>query len=185
MSRIALLEPPYSAEIQATFDQIMPPGVPPLTLFRAIATSERAWKKFRSGSLLDRGPLSLRDREIVIDRTCALTGCEYEWGVHVSAFAAAARLTENEVAATMAEPADAECWSLAERALIAAVDALHERARLSDAEFAALAAHYDCDQILETILLAGFYHTVSYVCGALDLSLEQTAARFHRRTVGA
>jgi hypothetical protein len=43
MSRIELLEPPYAPEIQASFDQIMPPGVPPLTLFRAIATSERAW----------------------------------------------------------------------------------------------------------------------------------------------
>ena len=50
----------------------------------------RAWDKFRAGSLLDRGPLSLREREIVIDRTCALTGCEYEWGVHVALFAKAA-----------------------------------------------------------------------------------------------
>lgn len=183
MSRIAPLDPPYAADVQASFDQIMPPGAPPLVLFRAIATSERAWRKFRAGSLLDRGPLSLREREIVIDRTCALTGCEYEWGVHIAAFAAAAGLTEAEIAATVAEPADAPCWSLAERALIAAADALHQRSRLSDAEFAALAAHYDREQILEIILLAGFYHTVSYVCGALDLPLEEAAARFPQRAV--
>src|SRR4051812_29406070 len=53
----------------------------------------RAWEKFRGGSLLDRGPLSLREREIVIDRTCALNGCEYEWGVHVATFSDAAHLT--------------------------------------------------------------------------------------------
>ena len=120
MSRIAPLESPYSADIQADFDRIMPPGVPPLVLFRTIATSERAWKKFRAASLLDRGPLSLREREIVIDRTCALTRCEYEWGVHVAIFAQAAKLTGEQVRATVLEPADAPCWSEGEQALIKA-----------------------------------------------------------------
>jgi alkylhydroperoxidase family enzyme len=178
MSRIAPLDPPYPSEIQTHFDQIMPPGAPPLVLFRTVATSERAWRKFRAGSLLDRGPLSLRQREIVIDRVCARTGCEYEWGVHVAAFAGAARLTDAEVAATVLASADAGGWSPAERALVAAVDALDARARLSDAEYGALATHFDDDQILEIILLAGFYRTVSYLCGALDLPLEPGAARF-------
>src|ERR1700693_2358355 len=113
MSRIAPLEPPYAPEIQGQFDRIMR-GAPPLMLFRVIASNSRAWEKFRSGSLLDRGPLSLREREIVIDRTCALTGCEYEWGVHVAAFAAAAHLTDEQVRATVVEAADAPCWSAGE-----------------------------------------------------------------------
>lgn len=54
MPRIAPLEPPYPADIQANFDAIMQ-GAPPLMLFRTLATSERAWRKFRAGSLLDRG----------------------------------------------------------------------------------------------------------------------------------
>ena len=41
-------------------------GAPPLMLFRIVASHPRAWEKFRAGSLLDRGPLSLREREIVI-----------------------------------------------------------------------------------------------------------------------
>ncbi len=93
MPRIAPLPAPYPAEIQGHFDQVMPPGVPPLVLFTTLASSERAWKKFRAGSLLDGRLISLREREIVIDRVCARAGCEYEWGVHISAFAAAARLT--------------------------------------------------------------------------------------------
>ena len=105
-------------------------GAPPLMLFRVMAGNARAWEKFRAGSLLDRGPLTLREREIVIDRTCALTGCEYEWGVHVATFAAAAHLTEEQVRATVLGGADAPCWSAAEQALIAAVDALHARATL-------------------------------------------------------
>ena len=177
MSRIAPLEPPYDPEIQGQFDRIMR-GAPPLLLFRVVAGQPRAWEKFRAGSLLDRGPLSLRAREIVIDRTCALTGCEYEWGVHVATFAAAAQLTDEQVRAIVRGAADAPCWPASEQALIAAVDALHRRATLTDAEFAALSAHYDDAQIFEIILLCGFYRTVSYLANGLALPLEEKAARF-------
>ena len=153
-------------------------GAPPLMLFRVVASNARAWEKFRAGSLLDRGPLSLREREIVIDRTCALNGCEYEWGVHVATFAEAAQLTEAEIRATVYEGADSPCWSPAERALISAVEALHARSTLSDAEFSALASHYDDAKIFEIILLCGFYRTVSYLANGLRLPLERKAERF-------
>ena len=177
MSRIAPLDPPYASEIQGQFDRIMR-GAPPLMLFRVIAGNVRAWEKFRAGSLLDPGPLSLREREIVIDRTGALTGCQYEWGVHVAMFAGPAGLTDEQVRATVLGKADAPCWSVAEQALIAAVDALHHRATLSDAEFTALSSHYDDAKIFEIILLCGFYRTVSYLANGLALPLEQKAARF-------
>jgi alkylhydroperoxidase family enzyme len=177
MSRVAPLEPPYSPEIQGQFDRIMR-GAPPLVLFRVMASHRRAWEKFRAGSLLDPGPLSLREREIIIDRTAALTNCEYEWGVHVTTFAEAAHLTEEQVRATVLGRADAPCWSAAEQALIATVDALHHRATLSDAEFKALSAHYDDAKIFEVMLLCGFYRTVSYLANGLALPLEATAARF-------
>ncbi len=177
MSRLAPLAPPYAPEIQQQFDRIMR-GAAPLLLFRTIARSPRAWEKFSAGGLLDRGPLTLREREIVIDRTCARTGCEYEWGVHIAAFAAAARLTDEQVRATVLGEAADSCWSAAEQALLSAVDALHARATLSDAEFAALSAHYDEAQILEIMLLCGFYRTVSYLANGLALPLEESAARF-------
>jgi alkylhydroperoxidase family enzyme len=177
MSRVAPLDPPYALDIQQQFDRIMR-GAPPLMLFRVMAGHARAWEKFRAASLLDRGPLSLREREIVIDRTCALNKCEYEWGVHVAIFAAPAELDETQARATVLEGADAPCWSEAERALIAAVDALHHRATWSDAEFGALKAHYDEDKILEIILLCGFYRMVSYLANGLALPLEEKAARF-------
>ncbi|TYO65265.1 carboxymuconolactone decarboxylase family protein [Bradyrhizobium hipponense] len=177
MPRIAPLGPPYPPDIQVQFDRIMR-GAPPLMLFRVMAGHTRAWDKFRAGGLLDPGPLSLRQREIVIDRTCALNKCEYEWGVHVAVFAGPGKLTEDEVRATVHGDARSACWSPAEQALIAAVDALHHRATLTDTEFAALAAHYDEAQILEIMLLCGFYRTVSYLANGLRLPLEEIAARF-------
>ena len=175
--RVAPLQPPYPPQIQEQFDRIMR-GAPPLVLFRVMAGHARAWDKFRAGGLLDPGPLSLRQREIVIDRTCARTGCEYEWGVHVTTFAEAAHLTEQQVRATVLGAATDACWSKEEQALIAAVDALHDRATLSDAEFTALSAHYDEAKIFEIMLLCGFYRTVSYLANGLALPLEEKAARF-------
>ena len=175
--RLVPLLPPYPPDIRQHFDRIMR-GAPPLMLFRVMAGHARAWDKFRAGSLLDRGPLSLREREIVIDRTCALNGCEYEWGVHVAVFAGPAKLSEDEVRATVLGDPTSACWSPAEQALIAAVDALHHRATLNDEEFAALSAHYDEAQILEIMLLCGFYRTVSYLANGLKLPLEEDAARF-------
>lgn len=177
MPRIEPLAAPYPAEVQAHFDAVMR-GAPPLVLFTTLASSERAWRKFRAASLLDGRLLSLREREIVIDRACARSGCEYEWGVHVAAFAAASKLTREEIGATLQVPLDRAKWSPREAALIATVDALHERAKLSDAEFAELKAHFDNDQIQEVLLLCGFYRTVAYIVGGLDLPLEATAARF-------
>jgi alkylhydroperoxidase family enzyme len=175
--RIAPLDPPYAPEIQAQFDAILR-GAPPLVLFRVLAKNTRTWQKFRDGGLLDKGALALRQREIVIDRTCALNGCEYEWGVHVAILANAAELSDEQVKATVRGDADATCWSAAEQALLHVVDALHQRATMSDAEFNALAVHYNEAQIVEIIMLCGFYRTVSYLANGLQLPLEANAARF-------
>src|SRR4051812_17050368 len=176
MSRIEPLSPPYDADVQESFDRIA--DAEPLVLFRTMATSERAWGKFRAGSLLDRGPLSLRHREILIDRTSARAGCEYEWGVHVAIFAERAGLTGEQVAATVGGGPDDACWTPAEAALIGLADALHERARLSDAEWVGLRAHFSEAEILEALMVCGFYRTVAYLANGLDLPLEPGAARF-------
>src|SRR2546426_9133037 len=61
--RVEPVAPPYPPELQKVFDSIMPPGVPPLALFTTLARVPRIWERFRAGSLLDRGPVSLRSEE--------------------------------------------------------------------------------------------------------------------------
>src|SRR5919106_2987537 len=116
MPRITPAEPPYEPEIAAALERIMPAGVPPLVLFRTMARSPRVFARMFAGGLLDKGPLSLRQREIVIDRTTARLGCEYEWGVHIALFASKVGFGETEIAATVNGPAPAACWSHAEQA---------------------------------------------------------------------
>ena len=175
--RVEPIEPPYPPELQAVFDQIMPPGVPPLSLFTTLARVPRVFARFRAGSLLDRGPLPLRHREIVINRTCGRCGCAYEWGVHVAYFAERAHLTPAQVEATFRGAAGDPAWNAEERLLIRLVDELHDTSNISAELWQALAAAFTVDQIFELIALTGFYHTVSFFANGLRLAPESGAAQ--------
>jgi alkylhydroperoxidase family enzyme len=176
--RIEPAAPPYPAEIEAALARLMPPGVPPLRLFRTLAHNPRVLSRFLAGGLLDRGSISLRQRELVILRTTARCGSEYEWGVHVAFFAEKAGLSREEVSATCAAEPPAGVFSAVERAILALCDALHERAQATDALWRSLAAQLEPAQLLELLVLAGFYHTVSFVTNACRIELEAGAARF-------
>lgn len=184
MPRIEPLAKPYPPEFDAAMQALMR-GADPLVLFTTLAKHDRAWTKFRGGSLLDReSPLAMRQREIVIDRTTARCGCEYEWGVHIAGFAARAGLTPEQIDATANGNASSSVWIDEEAALIATVDALLDRRKLTDGEWAALRAHFNEAQALEVIQLVAFYHGVALICGALDLPLEANAARFPAAATG-
>src|SRR5712672_1963750 len=161
--RIAPLESPYPEPVQAALDRIMPEGVPPLALFRTLARNERVFLRLMAGGLLDRGSISLREREIVIDRTCARCGSEYEWGVHVAFFAERVGFSPER-----------------ERLLLRLADELHDRAQVSDELWAALREHFAEEQLIELVALTGFYHLISFLTNALRIPLESYGARFPR-----
>lgn len=178
MPRIAPAEAPYPPAIATELERIMPKGMEPLVLFRTMARNSRVFGKMFAGGLLDKGSLSLRQREIVIDRTTARLGCEYEWGVHVALFAERVALDADQVAALVHGPADAACWARDEQALLASVDDLVDHRTITAATWIGLMEHFDETQILETIALVGYYHTISFLCRGLELPLEAYAARF-------
>jgi alkylhydroperoxidase family enzyme len=175
-ARIAPLEAPYSEPVAAALARIMPAGVPPLALFRTLAVNERVFLRLMAGGLLDRGSITLRERELVIDRTCARCGSEYEWGVHVAFFADKVGLTAAQVAATAG--ADEAALPAREQLLLRLADELHDRAEVSDALWEALRAHWSEAQLIELIALAGFYHLISFLANALRIPPETYGARF-------
>lgn len=183
-ARIASAEPPFSKPVQETLDRLMPPGVPPLTLFTMLARDERLFSRFMGGGLLDKGQLTLRQREIVIDRVTAQCGSEYEWGVHAAFFAERAKLSEDELYSLVHGGADDACWTEEnERTLIRVCDALHNRATVSDDLWNGATEHFSETALLEIIMLAGFYRTVSYLTNATTLPLEAFAKRFPEKKV--
>jgi alkylhydroperoxidase family enzyme len=178
--RIVPAEPPYSDAVAAAFARVMPEGVPPLVLFRALAVNERVFLRVMAGGLLDRGSLSLRDREIVIDRTCFRCGSEYEWGVHVAFFGPRAKLTDAEIRDLCAADPDATSFGARERLLLRMCDELHATSTVSEALWSALRAEWSDEQLVELVVLAGQYHAIAYATNALRLPLEPFGARFAR-----
>jgi alkylhydroperoxidase family enzyme len=179
MPRLAPLAEPHPPAVAEELARMMPPGVPPIALFRTVAHNPRVLSRWRGGSLLDRGSISLRGREIVILRTTARLGAEYEWGVHVAYFAAKAALGEGERAATV--HGGTEAWSGAEATLVRIVDALVDDATLGDALWAEAAAHFSPAQLVEILSLVGFYHLVSFVVNATGVAREPGTPGFPPR----
>src|SRR5580704_11151916 len=100
MTRIPAVEPPYQGRVGDQLQKMMPPGVPPILLFRTFVRNlsmAEAMVTWGSYELSKRLSLSMRDREIVIDRTCARCQCEYEWGVHVAFFANRVGFTSKQI----------------------------------------------------------------------------------------
>jgi alkylhydroperoxidase family enzyme len=164
-------------EVEAAIAAVMR-GNPPLVLFTTLARDKRLFGKFFGGGLLDRGHLTLREREIVIMRTTALNGAEYEWGVHVTGYGDAAHLTREQTVSLTTGGPDDLCWTEPESTLIRLADALHLEAEVDDQLWSALRQHHSEEAVLELLLLAGFYRTTSYLVNGLRLPLEPGAARF-------
>ena len=177
-ARISPAVAPFSPEIQGLLDRTMPPGVPALSLFTTLARDERLFRKLFAGGLIDRGNLTLRQREIVIDRTTALCRSEYEWGIHVSFFAQRVSLDEPQLRSLVHGKAEDECWRDDDRLLIRMCDELHATCTLSDMLWSELQAKYTDGALLELLMLAGNYRMISYLTNALHLPLETFGARF-------
>lgn len=171
--------PPHDPEVEALLDRYPRQNGELLGLFRVFARSPRLLAKLGAAGLLDRdSPLTLAERETVILRVTARLGCEYEWGVHVTAFGRAAGFSPAQLEGTQAAEVDPALWPAPLELLLRVVDALLEHSRLPDELRDALQTRFETPQQLEVFALVGFYHTVSSIAGNAELPLEPWAARF-------
>lgn len=172
------VDEPYSDEVAGILETYPKRDGYILQVFRVFANSSRFLRKGVL-NLLDReSPLSLRHREIVILRVTANLECEYEWGVHVTAFQDAGGFTPRQIAATRNSDASEDCWSEEEKVLIEVVDGFCSAGKLCEKTRAAFERLWSLEQQLEIMALCGNYHTVSFVANTARLSLEPFAARF-------
>jgi alkylhydroperoxidase family enzyme len=176
--RITPIDPPYEPSIAETFARIMPPGRQPLKLFRTMARNPRILQRLFAGNLLDKGAIAIRDREIMILRTCIRCGSEYEWGVHVAFFAKHTGLSSAQIASMTGNEPASGIWPAREELLIRLADELHDTASVSDALWDRLTGHFTPEQMLELIALAGYYHTIAFITNAVRIEVEDYAPRF-------
>jgi alkylhydroperoxidase family enzyme len=175
MPRLNPLAPPYSAEAAAALAQ-MPADI---ALFRTVAHNPRVLTRWKEGGLLDKGSITLRQRELVILRTTALLKAEYEWGVHVAFFAAKAGFTPADIAATV--HGQASSWQSEEAMLIRLVGALVHNAAIDDVLWREASVYFDAAQMVEIISLVGFYHMVSFTVNATGVAREPGTPAFPSR----
>ena len=181
MTRIAPLEAPFEPDVATRLGKMMPGGAAPIALFRtfvrnmAMAEAMGGWGGYELSKRLS---LSTRQRELVIDRVTARCGCEYEWGVHIAFFADHVGLTMPQQRSITHGSGDDPCWPAEEATLLRAVDELHDDADISDSTWDALTAFLSDEQLLDLLMLAGWYHAISFAANAARVPLEDGAPRF-------
>jgi alkylhydroperoxidase family enzyme len=176
--RIEPVSPPYDEETAAALDRLGPP----LSIFKVMARRpDRAhgiagWGRYY---LSRQCALSLRHRELLILRTTARCGAEYEWGVHVQVFAEKAGLTGAQIRSVTSGRPDDACWTdPADRAVLHAADVLDRDCDLTDADWIWLTSHVGEEGAVDTLLICGWYRAISYLARATRLPAEPCAPEF-------
>lgn len=169
------MSPPYDAATAKALDALRG-RVDPLAVFRVLARrpdraeAVHAWGRYY---LSPRLSLSLRHRELVIDRTTARCGSSYEWGVHVAVLAERVALTPEQARSTAVGGPDDVCWTdRGDRAVLRAVDGLVDRHDLGDDEWDELVRAVGEEGAVDLLLLCGWYHAISFLTRVLRLPSE-------------
>jgi 4-carboxymuconolactone decarboxylase len=172
-----LPEDERSEDVAALLDPIKVDGRD-LNIFATLVRHPRLFKRWSAfgGSLLYRGELPARDRELLILRTAWNCRAEYEWGQHVR-IARTVGVSDAEIDRVLDGP-DAPGWTSPEAALVRGADELHQENRISDATWAALAAHFDEHQLIEICMVVGQYHLVAFTLNSLGVEREPGVAGF-------
>jgi alkylhydroperoxidase family enzyme len=113
--------------------------------------------------------LETRDVEIVVLRSAWLCTCGYVWGEHVR-FGKNAGLTTQEIA-WLADESSRAGWNPRDQALVRLAEELHETAHVADETWAALAAHFTQQQLIELLMVVGSYHQVAFLYNAMRVRL--------------
>lgn len=135
-----------------------------------------------NGTLLDRGTIEPRLRELVILRVAACTGSEYEWLQHVR-IGRGLGITDAELDAIRGVVERA--WPALESDLLAATDELLERHRVSDATWARLAATLTERQLIELVFVVGSYACLAMVFESCGIELDPELVDYPAPRLGA
>lgn len=144
----------------------------PMNIFRTLAHNTRVLKRFNDlgGSLLFRGTLPARERELVILRVGWNCQSVYEFGQHIL-IGKEAGISDQEVSA-LCKPIQAHDWSAKDSALISAADDLCADDCVSDETWNRLTPDWTEEQLVELLVVAGFYRLVSGFLNSAGVQLD-------------
>ncbi len=130
----------------------------------------RAFGPFAQAVLFE-GGLSRRNVELAVLRMGWNCQARYEFGQHTM-FGLAHGITQPEISA-VTRPLSEHPWSDEDRILLQMVDDLHADDCVSDATWAELEKHFSHSEIIEFIMAAGCYRTVSCLLNSCGVQLDE------------
>ena len=145
--------------------------MPDLNIFKTLAKHPKLGDRFGrfGGWLLYRGTVPARERELVILRVGWRSGSVYEFGQH-TVIGGQAGLSAEEIGRLAAE--DVEDWPDDDRALVEMVDDLCSTNTVSDRVWERLAGRWSEAELMELLMVAGYYRLVSGFLNATGVQLD-------------
>ncbi len=143
----------------------------PLNIFATLAHAPKMLDAVlhMGGFLLSGKGIPAREREIVVLRVGWRAGSVYEFGQH-TVLGTQAGLTEAEIERLTEEGLDG--WDEGDRHLVAMADDLHADDKVADSTWAGLAERWNETQLVELLVLAGFYRLVSGFLNSAGVELD-------------
>jgi 4-carboxymuconolactone decarboxylase len=143
----------------------------PVAILRVLANHPRCMEPFLGwANFVAFSDLSRRHQELLALRTVWLRQSEFEYGHHVE-YARRAGLSDEELAWVVVGPSAAG-WDDTDRALLTAADELFADTQISDATWAALAARFTTNELIEIPIIVGQYSMLSMIANGLGVVLE-------------
>jgi alkylhydroperoxidase family enzyme len=120
--------------------------------------------------LMTKGTLSDRDRELAVLRVGWLCQAPFEWNAHVNVGKRLAGITSEEIE-RVTIGSSAPGWDEHDRAILRAVEEMHDDAMISEETWTILAKRLDEKQLLELPILVGQYQGVAFIQNSLRVTL--------------
>lgn len=173
--RLAPLPPEAWDDLLRGLAQAAGDGAPaPTAVFATLGRHPELFRRWLGlGGALLAGRLPGRLRELVVLRTALHCASAYEWCHHVI-LARREGVGDHEIAALRREPA-AGSWAPSEQVALQVADELHRSGSVGDATWGELTAAFAEDEVIELVMLVGFYHMVSFCLRAFGVQVEPQA----------
>jgi 4-carboxymuconolactone decarboxylase len=166
MARLPYPGPSYVARVMHQF----PEQLQRTNIGRMLSYAPNALAPYYSFSfaLLDQLELDPKLRELTILRVAQRTEAQYAWTQHV-ALAQLVGVSDEQIAALLEGDTASEHFSAKEQLVLAFADEVLETPRLSDALFERMRRLFSPREIVELVLVVGWYWTAGRLMTSLDI----------------
>ena len=147
-----------------------------LNIFRMWANAPETFRAGLrlGGVILSKQKIAPDLRELVILLAANLTGGEYEWVQHVP-IAESCGCTREQITAVERGDMSAACFDPRQSALLVFAKDVIENAKASEENVRKAAEHFSPQELVETILTAGFYMTLARLTETMRVDVDPPA----------